>query len=117
VPPNDVNGHSTISPYALFRTADGPVNICVGNNAQFVRMCKGLGFHDLVTDPRFRTNADRLVNKGQLFEILDARISMLSTATIMRTLEVAGVPVGPVRGMDEVFTDPGVLARGHGCAA
>jgi formyl-CoA transferase len=112
VPPNDVNGHSTISPYAMFHTADGPVNICVGNNAQFARMCHGLSLDDLVTDPRFQTNPDRLANKAQLFELLNARLSTLSAATTIRTLEAAGVPVGPVRRMDEVFTDPAVLARG-----
>jgi formyl-CoA transferase len=112
MPANDVNGHSTISPYALFATSDGHVNICVGNDAQFVRMCQGIGWDDLATDPRFRTNSDRLANKRQLFDQLKARLAVLPTATIVDSLETSGVPVGPVRRMDELFADPRVLARG-----
>ncbi|HEY8828243.1 MAG TPA: CoA transferase, partial [Jatrophihabitantaceae bacterium] len=37
LPPKDHNGHSAIAPYGLFETADGFVNICVGNDAQFAR--------------------------------------------------------------------------------
>jgi formyl-CoA transferase len=112
VPPNDHNGHSTIAPYGLFATADGHVNICVGNDAQFRRMCRGLGHEDVALDARFATNSLRLRHKDVLLEVLDRRLRCRSTAEVISVLEAEGVPVGPVRAMDEVFADADTAARG-----
>jgi crotonobetainyl-CoA:carnitine CoA-transferase CaiB-like acyl-CoA transferase len=111
VPPNDHNGHSTIAPYGLFTTADGHVNICVGNDAQFRRMCEALGYPDLAADPRYTTNPDRLAHKPALLADLEHRLARERTADVLTRLEVAGVPAGPVSRLDEVFDDPRTAAR------
>jgi crotonobetainyl-CoA:carnitine CoA-transferase CaiB-like acyl-CoA transferase len=110
--PNDHNSHSTIAPYGLFETADGFVNICVGNDAQFARMCAALGLRGLPDDERFHTNPQRLTNRPQLLDILGAALRERNSSDVIERLEQAGVPVGPVRDLAEVFADPDVRARG-----
>ncbi|MGE2713273.1 CaiB/BaiF CoA transferase family protein [Mycolicibacterium litorale] len=111
LPPNDGNGHSTIAPYGLFATSDGFVNICVGNNSQFQRMCDVLGFEELARDPRYETNPLRLENRESLLSDLTRRLQGFSTHQVITALESCGVPVGPVRSLDQVFSDEDVLAR------
>jgi formyl-CoA transferase len=112
VPPNDYNRHSTIAPYGLFVTADGHVNVCVGNDAQFLRFCRALGFDDVAADDRFATNRLRVRQRRELYALLEPRLKAFTTGEVVRRLEDAGVPVGPVYRMDEVFADPQIRARG-----
>jgi formyl-CoA transferase len=111
VPPKDGNGHSTIAPYGLFACADGHVNICVGNDGQFGRFCQALDSADLLDDPRFATNTLRLAHKGELLATLENRLARMGSGSVIERLELAGVPVGPVRTIDEVLADPAVRSR------
>jgi crotonobetainyl-CoA:carnitine CoA-transferase CaiB-like acyl-CoA transferase len=106
------NGHATIAPYGLFTTSDGHVNICVGNDAQFVRMCTALGRPDLGDDARFVTNSLRLEHKAALLAHLGETLGALSSADVIAALELAGVPVGPVLDVGEVLDAPATLDRG-----
>ncbi len=112
LPANDYNGHSAIAPYGLFETADGFVNICVGNDAQFARCCAALDLADFAADPRFATNGDRLAHQAEVLDIIGTAARARPSATVISLLEQAGVPVGAVRDMAAVFADPEVRARG-----
>lgn len=111
VPPNDHNGHSTIAPYGLFPVSDGHVNICVGNDAQFSRLCDALDLTTLASDERLRTNTGRLTHAHELIAALESRLTTLTRQDVINRLETAGVPVGPVKTLDEVFASPGTTAR------
>ncbi|MHA3701228.1 CaiB/BaiF CoA transferase family protein [Jatrophihabitans sp. YIM 134969] len=111
LPPKDFNGHSAIAPYGTFGTADGHVNICVGNDAQFQRMCAGLDLDELAADPRFATNPLRLASQGELLRRLGERLDALTTDDVIARLETAGVPVGPIDDLARVLHDPGVRRR------
>ena len=111
LPPKDFNGHSTIAPYGTFGTADGHVNICVGNDAQFQRMCVGLDLDALAVDPRFATNPLRLRSQDDLLDALRRRLSELATDEVISRLEQARVPVGPIEDLAQVLHDPGVRSR------
>ncbi len=109
--PSDHNSHSSIVPYGLFEAADGHLNICVGNDAQFQRMCQALDLGDLGGDDRFRTSSGRVVHKAELLAALRPRLSRLPTAAVIDRLEAAGVPVGAVRDLEQVLGDPEVRRR------
>lgn len=111
-PTTDANGHATIAPYGLFRTRDSHVNICVGNDSQFRRLCDALGRPDLASDPALATNPQRLADKDRLVEELHATLSTLSTDQVVAALEAVGVPVGPVRTVGHVLDDPATSERG-----
>jgi crotonobetainyl-CoA:carnitine CoA-transferase CaiB-like acyl-CoA transferase len=104
-PSSEHNGHPSIAPYGTFGTNDGFVNVCVGNDAQFRRMCSALGRDDLVVDRLFTTNALRVQHKKELLQRLQETLSSLTTADVIARLEESGVPAGPVRQVGEVLDD------------
>lgn len=106
------NAHPNIVPYQDFPTDDGHMIIAVGNDGQFARLCASLGCSDLATDPRYRTNRDRVQHRDALVDLLRTCTRRQTTAHWVAALEVAGVPCGPINTLDGVFADPQVRARG-----
>jgi crotonobetainyl-CoA:carnitine CoA-transferase CaiB-like acyl-CoA transferase len=100
------NKHPTIAPYETFKTADGWLNVACGNEGHWQRFCRALGLEDLLADPRFATNRDRIGNRPALNARLDPHIASLKTADAVAALEAAEVPAGPVFTLDQVFADP-----------
>jgi crotonobetainyl-CoA:carnitine CoA-transferase CaiB-like acyl-CoA transferase len=111
VPVSDHNGHATIAPYGLFRAQDGFVNICVGNDSQFARMCAALEAGHLLGDVRFTTNAERLAHKVELMTAIEESLSTVTVDDALAALAVVGVPSGRVRTIGDVLDDPRTRAR------
>ncbi len=105
------NAHPNVVPYQAFATADGWVAIGVGNDAQFRRFCEVIGRPELADDPRFRTNSDRVVNRGALIPILEEVFKTRTTAEWIEALTAAELPCGPINTIDKVFQHPQVLHR------
>ncbi|MEJ1160024.1 CaiB/BaiF CoA transferase family protein [Prosthecomicrobium sp. N25] len=106
------NAHPNIVPYQVFATADRPIILATGNDAQYRRVCGILGLDGLVADPRFATNRGRVENRAALVPMLEAAFAARASAELLDALEAAGVPAGPVNSLAEVFADPQVVARG-----
>jgi crotonobetainyl-CoA:carnitine CoA-transferase CaiB-like acyl-CoA transferase len=102
------NRHTQIAPYETFATADGYVNIGVANEALWGRFCETLGLDHLRRDPRFATNGERVTNRAALVAAIAPRLRELSSAEVLRRLEAAGVPCGPIYDLAQVFADPQV---------
>jgi len=64
------NAHTNIAPYDAFPSKTVDIYLSVGNNGQFSRLCTALGAPDLIDDPRFANNAERVQNKPALREAL-----------------------------------------------
>ncbi|MGH3666236.1 MAG: CaiB/BaiF CoA transferase family protein, partial [Egibacteraceae bacterium] len=105
------NHHPTIAPYGMFATADGHVNVCVGNDAQWRRFCEALDAGGLADQERFASNRSRLAHRVELYDAIDRLLAVRTTDDVLARMEQAGVPAGPIRGLDEVFTDPAVQDR------
>jgi crotonobetainyl-CoA:carnitine CoA-transferase CaiB-like acyl-CoA transferase len=80
------------APYQVFRTQDGHVFIGAGNDRLFARTCEALGRPDLVTDPRFASNAGRVAARGELQKEIEAATRLSSTRDIVAALRKAGAP-------------------------
>lgn len=106
------NEHPNIVPYKTYETLDGFIVLAVGNDTQFQRWCELAKLENLAGDERFSTNANRVLNRVELDRHVAAAMKSRTTADWLAVLEKAGVPAGPVNGIDEVFKDPQVLARG-----
>ena len=105
------NSHPNISPYDKFATATNEIFVGIGNNRAFHRFCAALGVSEVVDDPRFADNADRVVNRAALTEILEAALAKVDGAAFAETLLAAGVPAGPVRNVEEALNHPQTAAR------
>ena len=103
--------HPAITPFEAFASADGHVIIALGNDTLWAKFCEHVDRAELISDKRFKTNADRTENHGQLFPILSEVMSQRTTDDWIDALGKIGVPCGPINAMDKVVTHPQVQAR------
>jgi formyl-CoA transferase len=99
------NAHPMIAPYDTFATADGYVNIAVGNNSLWERFCTALGLEPLLDEACFATNAGRSTNREALCAALEPRLKALTTDEVVCRLDDAGVPCGPIRDVAQTMDD------------
>lgn len=103
--------HGTLVPYGGFRCKDGDIVLAVANDGLWQRLCQALGWQDIVNDERFVTNYLRVENRDMLENIINGRFALLNSSDITSKLDEAGVPCGPIQNIEQVLTDPQVLAR------
>ena len=105
------NAHPMIAPYDTFRTADGYVNIAVGNDSLWRRFCAALDLPALAENPCFATNAGRSTNREALSAAIEFRLAALTTDEVVRRLDAAGVPCGPIRDVAQAMDDAQTRAQ------
>lgn len=105
------NPHPNIAPYEKYRTATCEIFICIGNDGQFAKLAAQIGRPDLPGDPRFLTNSDRVRNRGALITELEAAFLPADGHELTMRLLKAGLPAGPVLGVDEAMLAPHTAAR------
>ncbi len=106
------SAHRLNAPYQAFRTADGWINIAALTTAQWQNLCRVLERPELANDERFRDNAARMANRPALVTELERVLSGAATGTWVERLLAAGVPAGPILGLDRVLAEPHTGARG-----
>lgn len=111
VPARIGNRHPSIAPYETCQTADGYLNLAVGNDTLWRAFCKAADLGHLEGDPRFATNRMRVQGRDQLFEELGPVLKTKTVAEWVEALDQAGVPCGPVLSLDQVLNHPQVQAR------
>ncbi|MGO4157292.1 CaiB/BaiF CoA transferase family protein [Cupriavidus sp. YAF13] len=104
--------HPSITPFDMFKTADGFIVIAAGNDTLFQKLCAALGLPELAADPRFATVVARNQHHAELKTCMEARLANADSATWSATLEGAGVPHGPLQSVADIVQDPHVQARG-----
>jgi crotonobetainyl-CoA:carnitine CoA-transferase CaiB-like acyl-CoA transferase len=105
------NRHPSIAPYDTFRAADGTLVLAVGNDGQWRTFCRLLGDDGLGSDARFATNAERVRHEQALRPLLERLLFTRTRQAWIDLLVPAGVPCAGVRTLDEVLSDPQVVAR------
>jgi crotonobetainyl-CoA:carnitine CoA-transferase CaiB-like acyl-CoA transferase len=100
VPQRLGNDHPSIYPYGPFPTADGPLVIAVGNDAQFARLCAALG---LSVDPLFATARERTVRRDDLRPLLESALAARTARGWYDRLSAVGVPCAPILDVGEAF--------------
>lgn len=112
VPARLGNEHPNIAPYQVFPTADGNIVIACGNEQQFQRLCQIIGRPDILDDPRFARNANRLANRKALVDVLNPILQGKPSAHWLAELEKQSISCGPINNLQQVFEDEQVQARG-----
>lgn len=90
------NAHPSIAPYETFHTADQPIALAVGTDAQFARMCTVLGVPELARDPRFVDNPSRVANRQALRPLLEDRLRGRAANEWIEAFTAETVPAGRV---------------------
>lgn len=104
------NNHPTSIPTGLFRARDGMLNLAGGGETMWRRICTALELADVVDRPEFSSEDLRSKNRDALNAILQERFIQGAVSHWVTRLNEAGVPCGPVYGIDEMFSDPHVEA-------
>ncbi len=104
-------GHGLIVPYQAIETADGFINIAVGNEHLWHSFTKVMGLEQLKDDARFATNPARVDNRIELLAIIEPLFKARPSGYWIKLFDTAGIPCGPIYTVDQVVTDPQVLAR------
>jgi crotonobetainyl-CoA:carnitine CoA-transferase CaiB-like acyl-CoA transferase len=110
VPKRLGNRHSSLTPYETFATADGHVIVGAGNDSLWKRFVRAVADPSL-DDPRYEVNASRVANYDELKARLDPLFATKTTGEWVALLEEAGIPVGRVRDVREVFSNPQIEPR------
>jgi crotonobetainyl-CoA:carnitine CoA-transferase CaiB-like acyl-CoA transferase len=112
VPGREGSAFAQIAPYQVFPTSDGELMIVAGNDKLFAALCNELGVPELVSDPRFVTNPDRVENRPELLPLLEERTRTHGTQELLEALVAAGVPASPVHDVGEAARHPQTEALG-----
>jgi crotonobetainyl-CoA:carnitine CoA-transferase CaiB-like acyl-CoA transferase len=101
-----------VAPYQVLPTRDGELMVAAGNDRLYAALCDALGLPQLVSDPRFRTNPERVANREPLVELLAERLRERDTAEWLELLRRAGVPAAPVADVADVVAAEQTQALG-----
>ncbi len=100
------------APRNAYRCSDGKyVGLSGSTQTMAERVLRTIGRPELVDDPRFRTNADRLKNVVELDAIIADFFGKLTQADAVDLMEKAEVTVGPIYDASQILDDPHVIAR------
>ncbi len=103
----------TTSPRNVYATADGRfIAISASIQAMAERLFRAIGRADMIDDPRFRTNTDRVRNIDACDGAVAAFIAARPLEENMRIFREAEVTATPVYDIDQLLDDPHVQARG-----
>ena len=95
------NHHPSISPYGLFDTADGAVQIAVGSEGLWTRFCEGFGLDPEA--PGMATNPQRVENSKRVKDMVQSAFALYGTDELLAKLDRIGVPAGRIRTIREVY--------------
>ena len=109
--PRSGNDHPIAAPYGLFRTQDGEIAIAPSDDTYFGRLMDALGLSEAKRDPDFADNRLRVLHRERLNAMVEEKLMARDSQHWVELLNAAGVPCGPVYGVDKVFSDPQVASQ------
>ncbi|HST01904.1 MAG TPA: CoA transferase [Usitatibacter sp.] len=99
------SAHFSVAPVQTFPTKDGWIFVMCMTDKFWEALVNALGRGDMLTDPRFTSQATRQANREPLTDALDAEFRKHPTGHWMKAL--AGVlPVAPVYDMERALENP-----------
>ncbi len=108
VPGQEGNAHPTQVPMGTFEASDGQVNICASTQAMWAGFCRALEAAHLADNADYREFAGRVQHRRRLDAEINAVTRQFSVAELVKRLNPAGVPCGPVYDIGQAFEDPQV---------
>src|SRR5262249_15017671 len=112
VKPRTGSRSTNSGPRNAYRTKDGRY-VCLSASTQKMaeRVFTSIGRADLIDNPRYRTNADRVVNAAELDAIIGEFIAQRTQAENVWFFEKAEVTIGPIYDITHILEDPHFIER------
>jgi crotonobetainyl-CoA:carnitine CoA-transferase CaiB-like acyl-CoA transferase len=100
------------APRNAYRTKDGGwVCLSASTQGMAAKLLRAIGREDLLADPRFATNADRLRHVEELDAVIAGFVAERTLAETLRFFDEAGVTIGPIMDTERLDSDPYLAAR------
>jgi len=107
------NGSNAAQPIGVFPAKDGKlIQVTCASERSFVQFATALGRSDLIEDPRFAKNPQRLVNRDELYAIVTETLATDTRDAWVEKMHAEGAPVGPINEMGDALSHPFVQERG-----
>jgi succinate---hydroxymethylglutarate CoA-transferase len=104
--------HPRNAPYQGFSAADGDFTVAAGNDRLWAAVAEVTGLGEVVDDPRFATQPDRVRHQAELAALLQERFALEKREHWLAELRARGVPCGPVNTFGDILADPHVEQTG-----
>jgi crotonobetainyl-CoA:carnitine CoA-transferase CaiB-like acyl-CoA transferase len=101
-----------VAPNDGYETADGKLMLTTGTPLQFERFCGVVGRADLLEDPRFATNNDRMTNSEAFKATINETLAQRTRAEWSTLLSAVDVPNAPIQTLGEAIEHPQTVASG-----
>ena len=106
------NANQYSAPAAVFRTMDNRwVTLAGSTNALYANNCRAIGRPELIEDPRFANNAQRVTFMQELNAIFSAWCAEHTLEDVLSAFERAQGTIAPIYSIDQIFADPQMQAR------
>jgi CoA:oxalate CoA-transferase len=105
------NRHTMAAPWNSFACRDGWVIICAGNTPTWLRLCETIARPDLVADPAYASQGDRVRNVEALEREIESWTRVRSIAEVETAFDLAGIPCGQIFPLETVLGHPQFAAR------
>jgi len=80
-------------------------------DSTFNRLAQAMERTDMLEDPRFYTNSQRLKHDEEVQKIVSSWIKQHTQKELLEKLDAFGVPVSPIYTIEDIFNDPHYKAR------
>jgi len=112
VKPRTGSRSTNAGPRNAYRCNDG-LYVCLSSSTQKMaeRLFRSIGRAELIADPRYATNAERVKHAEDLDAIIGEFVARRSQAENVAFFEQAEVTIGPIYDIRQILEDPHVLAR------
>lgn len=112
VKPRSGSRSTNSGPRNAYRCSDG-LYVCLSASTQKMadRTFRAIGRPELIEDPRYSTNAQRVKNAEQLDAIIGAFIAQRTQKENVAFFEEAEVTIGPIYDVRQILEDPHVIER------
>jgi CoA:oxalate CoA-transferase len=106
-------GQMNVPTYRAFRCRDDKyLMMCANTEDMWKGLCRALDTPELIDDPRFTSNKDRLAHKAELHGILEPAFAAHDSTELRLALERHDVPIAPINTVKEALENEHVEARG-----
>jgi crotonobetainyl-CoA:carnitine CoA-transferase CaiB-like acyl-CoA transferase len=100
------SSHESLCPYQAFEAADGPIMIGVANDNLWRKFCAVAGLGSIVDDPKYRTNAGRVVHRAETLGHVQSAIGKRTVEQWNEALTEVGIPCSPINTLAQLLEHP-----------